>query len=249
MQTSTGSRSLGPIRERLYRHLHLHAASTLYKPSIYSNTLHFLERLHYKFVQPKFTINSCLFRSQHSVRMTAANPMTSARGNHSDMRLCFRMMVWLTAYYEFYDKKVCSIAVCSMAVCHVMVPMAVPQIKSETLCYVVDGQLLPYLKEEGYIRLIQCFLNPGMMLQVEESPNPLRDDEQVIELTREGGHRPVQRQGVKVDPLYQLFVPQDPDKEGQLPAIVLFTNGDSKPFLFQTNPMLTFATPWRTWWA
>ena len=88
------------------------------------------------------------------------------------------------------------------------------QVKSDALCNMVDGTLLPYLKEDGYIRLIQCFLNPGLMLQREESPNPLRDDETVIELTADGRHRPVQRDGEKADPLYELFVPKDPQNEG-----------------------------------
>ena len=49
--------------------------------------------------------------SIHSVRMrggTAPPPPTeSDTGSGAvDKRLCFRMMVWLCAYYDFYDKKV-----------------------------------------------------------------------------------------------------------------------------------------------
>lgn len=105
------------------------------------------------------------------------------------------------------------------------------QIKSDTLCYVVDGQLLPYLKEEGYVRLIQSFLNPGLMLQKEESPNPLREDEQVLELTGDGRHQPVRRGGVMVDPLYQLFVPEDPEKEGQSLVLIVGTIIGNTPHL------------------
>ena len=89
------------------------------------------------------------------------------------------------------------------------------QVKSDTLCNMMDGTLQPYLKEDSYIRLIQCFLNPGLMLWREESPNPLRDDEAVIELTADGQHRPIQRDGEKADPLYELFVPKDPNSEGK----------------------------------
>ena len=49
--------------------------------------------------------------SLHSVRIRGGSiprPPTEsvARGSTVDKRLCFRMMVWLCAYYEFYDKKV-----------------------------------------------------------------------------------------------------------------------------------------------
>ena len=49
--------------------------------------------------------------SMHSVRIRGGSiprPPTEsvARGSTVDKRLCFRMMVWLCAYYDFYDKKV-----------------------------------------------------------------------------------------------------------------------------------------------
>lgn len=72
-----------------------------------------------------------------------------------------------------------------------------------------------FLKEEGYIRVIQCFLNPELMLNRPESPNPLTGDQQVLELVPGGGHRPIQRRGqAKEDPLYSLFVPNEQQKEG-----------------------------------
>ena len=50
-----------------------------------------------------------------------------------------------------------------------------------------------------------------------ENPNPLRADEEVLELVPGGGHRR-RKPKVKVktvDPLYQLFVPDDPKQTGK----------------------------------
>ena len=70
-----------------------------------------------------------------------------------------------------------------------------------------------YLQEEGYIRLIQCFLQPDLMLQRKESPNSLTE-RQVLELGPDGKARVIQQQGAHRDPLYQLFVPTQPDDTG-----------------------------------
>ena len=80
----------------------------------------------------------------------------------------------------------------------------------------MGGQLSTYLREEGYIRLIQCFLNPQLMLCHPESPNPLREDTPVLELVAGGGHRTLERRGKKVDPLYQLFMPTNHQQIGEL---------------------------------
>ena len=77
------------------------------------------------------------------------------------------------------------------------------QVTSKLLCKVMGDQLATYLCEEGCIRLIQCFLNPQLMLCHPESPNPLH----VLELVPRGGHLTLERRGKKVDPLYQLFMP------------------------------------------
>ena len=78
-----------------------------------------------------------------------------------------------------------------------------------------------FLKEEGYIRLIQCFLNPGLMLNRPESPNPLTGDQQVLELLPGGGHRPMRRNGQSMeDPLYKLFVPDKDVKQGMYSVCV-----------------------------
>ena len=61
--------------------------------------------------------------------------------------------------------------------------------------------MFKYLKEEGYIRLIQCFLQPGLMLQ---HPELSRSHSRV-----QGGevseHLP-QQPPQAVDPIYQLFM-------------------------------------------
>ena len=71
-----------------------------------------------------------------------------------------------------------------------------------------------YLREDGYIRLIQCFLNPELMLKKPEPPNVLRDDQPVMELLPGGGYRPRHQEGKLADPLHQLFQPEDPQKQG-----------------------------------
>ena len=77
-----------------------------------------------------------------------------------------------------------------------------------------------FLKEEGYIRLIQCFLNPALMQNRPESPNPLTGDQQVLELLPGGGHRPLRRPGQAMeDPLYKLFVPNKDVKQGRLVCV------------------------------
>ena len=71
-----------------------------------------------------------------------------------------------------------------------------------------------YLREEGYIRLIQCFLHPSLMLERKESPNSLTENE-VLELGPDGKPRVIQRGGTLVDPIYQLFMPSNPDDIGK----------------------------------
>ena len=62
-----------------------------------------------------------------------------------------------------------------------------------------------FLLEEGYVHIIQCFLNPGLIKNCPEVPNPLNEHEQVLEL-HGGGHQPIKREGQeKDDPLFRLF--------------------------------------------
>ena len=70
---------------------------------------------------------------------------------------------------------------------------------------------------EKEIKLFQCFLDTRLMVCRPENPNPIRADEEILELVPGGGHR---RQQLKVkvktvDPLYQLFVPDDPKQTGK----------------------------------
>ena len=75
--------------------------------------------------------------------------------------------------------------------------------------------MLPYLREEGYVRMIQCFLLPELMIRREEAPNVLREDEAVLELTPDGRHRPIKRRGNEMDPVYELFMPPNPEQQGE----------------------------------
>lgn len=121
---------------------------------------------------------------------------------------------------------------------------------SPLLCNVVGGQdMSHYLREEGYIRLIQCFLQPGLMLERKESPNSLTE-RQVLELGSEGKVQVMQRQGPQMDPVYQLFQPDNPEELGR-------QGGRAENFDLlcaylscgvQTNRTLTSATLWPTCW-
>ena len=70
----------------------------------------------------------------------------------------------------------------------------------------MGNQLAPYLQEEGYIRLIQCFLNPKLMLCHSETPIPLQEDHSVLGLEREGK---------TIDPLHQLFMQSEHKQIGE----------------------------------
>lgn len=167
--------------------------------------------------------------SVHAARITS--PL-EASSTSLDKRLGFRMMVWLVAYYEFFDKQVSTGSSLNtghtempsvmrhnlrLFPCQILTHGVIFQVSSDLLCNVVGGQLVPYLMEEGYIRLIQAFLNPGLMVHRPEAPNPLREDEQVLELDPGGRHRPLQRSGVPLaDPLYLLFFPDNPQQQGMV---------------------------------
>ncbi len=85
-----------------------------------------------------------------------------------------------------------------------------------------------YLREKAYIRLIQCFLLPRLMLQHMESPDATPD-----------GH---------VDPLYQLFVPKEPEDLGIIARWQVFGIARFEIITFsQINLSLTFDTLWLTW--
>lgn len=71
-----------------------------------------------------------------------------------------------------------------------------------------------HLKEEGYVRMIQCFLLPDLMINRPEAPNVLREDLAVLELAADGRHRPIRRHGNEMDPIYELFRPSHPELQG-----------------------------------
>ena len=94
---------------------------------------------------------------------------------------------------------------------------------SPNLCELIgSGEFseLARLREEE-VRLFQCFLDTRLMLCRPENPNPLRADEEVLELVPGGGHRRKQPSArVKpVDPLHQLFLPDDPRTVGGLSCV------------------------------
>ena len=181
--------------------------------------------------------------SRHS-HGRGAHHTTTSFSHAIDKCLSFRMMVWLVSYYEFYDRHVILLIIIN-SILNVGLPeqamgwllltvglrwvvkdrstkflytIFTPfvQIISTILCNIIGGlEMAVFLKEEGYIRLIQCFLNPALMLNRPESPNPLTGDQQVLELLPGGGHPPMRRHGQAMeDPLYKLFVPDKDVKQG-----------------------------------
>lgn len=66
--------------------------------------------------------------------------------------------------------------------------------------------------EEGYIRLLRCFLHPNLMLQHRESSSSLTE-RQVLELGVNGA--PTDLQHHEDDPLHQLFFPDNSEQLGR----------------------------------
>ena len=72
-------------------------------------------------------------------------------------------------------------------------------------------EVAKYLQEDGYIRLLQCFLNPALMVQRKEAPNALTDQQ----LGADGRARVICKEGQQVDPIYLLFMPEESEKLGK----------------------------------
>ena len=83
----------------------------------------------------------------------------------------------------------------------------------------MGDQLAPYLGEKGCIRLIQCFLNPELMICHPESPKPLKD------LVLGSSYHRLDREGKKIDHLYQLFIPIEHQQIGEISVNAWFTTG------------------------
>ena len=90
---------------------------------------------------------------------------------------------------------------------------------SQTLCdAIASDDIAGYFDDKGFIRLIQCFLDPDLMLECKETPNPLKE-EQVLELV-DGRFQKLCRPGEESDPLYQLFVPDHNAKLGMCNRVI-----------------------------
>lgn len=74
---------------------------------------------------------------------------------------------------------------------------------------VASPEMSFFLQEEAYIRLIQCFLQPSLMLQQKETPIG-----EAKVLGPDGRPQVHQHQAALVDPIYQLFVPDHPNQLG-----------------------------------
>lgn len=81
-------------------------------------------------------------------------------------------------------------------VSHSQLPSYPPsvQVTSQLLCNVIGDQIASYIHDQGCIRLIQCFLNPQLMLF-----HPHQDTEQ-------SDYHMFKSRAKIVDPLHQLFL-------------------------------------------
>ena len=68
--------------------------------------------------------------------------------------------------------------------------------------------------EDGYIRMIQCFLQPNLMIHRKEAPNSLIEKE-VLELDPDGRAQVMPREDHQIDPVYLLFMPHKQDEFGE----------------------------------
>ena len=124
----------------------------------------------------------------------------------------FKMMVWLTIYYEFFDKKVTFRHFKSwhktVIFAYVIIFM---QRVSPTLCKIIGEDSFCQLANLRVheVRLFKSFLDTSNLISEPEEPDPLRHDQEVLELLPNGRHRRKSRATTSnmVDPLYELFLP------------------------------------------
>ena len=81
---------------------------------------------------------------------------------------------------------------------------------SELLCNAIGNELAPYIGEEGCIRLIQCFLNPQLMLCHPEPPKPLS-----VMVSGAKPRHTVDREEKKIDHLYEFFTRNEHQQIGE----------------------------------
>lgn len=64
---------------------------------------------------------------------------------------------------------------------------------------------------EERLHLLKCFLDPENMIKMEEVPNPLNPNAEVLEYTEDGKIRPKQPPSnvTKTDPIWEFFNPAD----------------------------------------
>ena len=72
--------------------------------------------------------------------------------------------------------------------------------------------MLPYIKEKGCIRMIQCFLLPDLMIKQKEAPNLVPDVDQTI--SECVSDSTCQLQGKARDPVHEFFVPSNQEFMG-----------------------------------
>ena len=71
------------------------------------------------------------------------------------------------------------------------------------------------MKEGGYIRIIQCFLKPSLMIQQKEAPNFLTEYH-ISKFSPEGKAQVINREDMQTDPIYHLFMPKTREELGEL---------------------------------
>ena len=84
---------------------------------------------------------------------------------------------------------------------------------SEKLCNMMrDQELATYLRDNGCICLLQCFLFPNHMIQTKEVPNTFTT-EQLDHMNPEEREQSLNMDSKKIDPIYSFFMPEKPGKQ------------------------------------
>lgn len=129
---------------------------------------------------------------------------TSPKSTTLDTKGAFRMVVWLTVYYDFFDQNVRYLFDCLMDLILCFV-----QKISKVLQNSMDK--MSRFFEQGHIAIIQRFLNPDLALPSE--------GDAVFDL-QQGSEHLMQSNGKVEDPLLKLFRPSKSQPAGMLRSVL-----------------------------
>ena len=135
-------------------------------------------------------------------------------------RNAFRMLLWLCVYYRFFVTKVQSIwCIILLTSKHTLLLL---QIHSRVLADAINNSLRGVLEPE-FISFIQSFLYPiEYMIKNTESPPPLDENAPRLQHTEDHQFVPLQGEGERTDPIFELFNSVYKSKPGKIVAILLY---------------------------